>query len=251
MSAHQSPGGDGGRPPDQRSGGSGAPSSWANRTAGRIRKSERENKNALEISVETEKFGEPLNNVMIENLFGQLAIRKGDIEGIQLVPVFRPKKIFVWFREGIDLLQFCRQDCFRLAAGVKTGIIRPKNKKEVEVLVRGLDIDTPDGAVIQYFSHFGTMVRHEVVHVKYEKGPFSGLKNGDRKYLMDFSEGQNMGSYHLIDGAFTTVSYFGQRRTCGRCQGTASTCPGEGTAKVCEERGGMKVAIKDHMKALW
>ena len=32
------------------------------------------------------------------------------------------------------------------------------------------------------------------------EGPFAGLYNGDRRYLVDFTNGRNMGSFHLLDG---------------------------------------------------
>ena len=84
-----------------------------------------------------------------------------------------------------------------------------------------------------------------------ESGPFAGLKNGDRKYMMDFSGGRNLGTYHLIDGAKVHISYPGQHRTCARCQRTPGTCPGAGIARNCEQNGGQIVKLGDHMKALW
>ena len=48
-----------------------------------------------------------------------------------------------------------------------------------------------------------------------------GIKNGDRKYLVDFTGGINLGSYHIVDGARVTISYSGQFKKCGRCQKTA------------------------------
>ena len=84
-----------------------------------------------------------------------------------------------------------------------------------------------------------------------KEGPFTGLKNGDRKYMIDFSGGKNLGTYHLIDGTKVHISYHGQRRTCARCQRTAATCPGDGIARKCEDNGGLVVFLKDHMKTLW
>ena len=69
----------------------------------RIRKSERTNKNALEINIETEKFASELEQVMIKRLFLILGINKCDIEGGQVIPPTRPKKVFVWFKPGVDL----------------------------------------------------------------------------------------------------------------------------------------------------
>ena len=82
-------------------------------------------------------------------------------------------------------------------------------------------------------------------------GPLRGLKNGNRRYLVDFTGGRNMGTYHLIDGAKITVMYPGQKKTCGRCQHTSNECVGNAIARECEARHGPKVMLSDHMRAHW
>ena len=198
-----------------------------------------------------EKNCESFNTEMIEGLFKKMDLKMRDIETVQCVPINRPRRLFVELHAGIELGKYCRNECFRLGQGIKTGLIRPKNKREVEVLIKGLDIDTPDGAVLQYLSFFGKVVKHEVIYCKYTSGPLNGMKNGDRKYLIDFSEGRGMGNYHLIDGASSHVTYYGQRRTCGRCHNNANNCPGGAIAKKCEEYNGPKVKLSDHMLSLW
>ena len=115
--------------------------------------------------------------------------------------------------------------------------MKEKNRKEVQVLVKNLDIDTPDNIVISYLNYFGRVVRPEVIHCKYSEGPFKGLMNGNRKYFVDFRGRINMGSFHLIEGSRVQVSYSGQQRTCARCHETASICVGSGIASACEEKG--------------
>ena len=66
------------------------------------------------------------------------------------------------------------------------------DRKEVEVIVRGLNINTPDASVMSYLCHFGKVVKQEVVYLRYREGKFAGFKNGDRKYLMDFTGGKNL-----------------------------------------------------------
>ena len=109
---------------------------------------------------------------------------------------------------------------------IKTGVIKPMDRREVEVMLRGLNINTPDSSVVHYLSQFGKIVKEEVIYLKNREGPFMGLKNGDRKYFLDFTGGRNLDSFHIIDGAKVTISYPGQRRTCGRCHHTAAECPG-------------------------
>ena len=54
-----------------------------------------------------------------------------------------------------------------------------------------------------------------------------------------------------MTGTKVHISYPGQRKTCGRCQRAAPACPGDGLARKCEEKGGLVVYLKDHMKTLW
>ena len=218
---------------------------------GRIKKSERLNRNVLQVTIEKERDSEGVTDVMISNLFNEIGIKKSDVEGVQMVPEKFPKCVYIWMHPTVNLNKYCRDDCFRLTEGVKTGTIKPMDRREAEVLIKGLNINTPDGSVIEYLSLFGKVVKHEVVYTKIKKGPLTGFKNGDRKFLMDFTGGRNLGTYHIIDGNNVRISYGGQRRTCGRCHNTASKCIGGGLAKVCEERGGNKINLRDHMKDLW
>ena len=87
----------------------------------------------------------------------------------------------IWFKEGVNLTKFCTQDSYRIAEGM----IKPAGVRDVEVLIKGLNWNKPDGTVIQYISHFAKVVRPEVAYVKKK----TGLKNGDRKYLVNFSDG--------------------------------------------------------------
>ena len=69
--------------------------------------------------------------------------------------------------------------------------------------------------------------------------------------MVDFTASKGMGTYHLIDGESVTVSYSGQRRTCGRCHQDGRTCPGGGWARACEEKGTPRLEMRDHMRKLW
>ena len=192
-----------------------------------------------------------MDEASLAKFFKNIEVQREQIEGIQLVPPRSPRKIFIWLEQGVNLYQYCVNDSFRIGPGVKTSIIKPMDRTEVEVLLKGLNINTPDSSVLHYLSHFGRIVKEEVVYMKNKDGLFAGLKNGDRKYLVDFSNGRNLDSFHLIDGVRVTVSYPGQRRTCGRCHLTGSNCPGSGLAKECEENGGRKIDLRHHMENLW
>ena len=218
----------------------------------RIQKSERLNRNVLEINLEKERSAEAIEDEVIEKLLAKIGITMSLVEGVQAVPKRFPKKVFVWFKDpSLDLNQFCKEECYKLGTGVKTGIIRPMDRKEVEVTIKSLNLNTPDSMVLEYLALFGKVVKNVAVYVTNKEGPFAGLKNGDRKYMMDFTGGKNLGTYHLIDGANVHISYPGQRRTCARCQRTSNGCPGGGLAKRCEENGGGRITLRDHMQALW
>ena len=224
---------------------------YSQRLKMRIQKSERLNRNVLEINLEKEQNAEQIEETMIAKLFDKVGITMVQLEGFQLVPKRMPRKVYVWFKEGVDIHQFCKDECYRLAAGVKTGTIKPMDRKEVEVTIKGLNLNTPDTMVMEYLNLFGKVVKNVAVYLKNRDGPFEGLKNGDRKYMMDFTGGRNLGTYHLVDGANVHISYTGQRRTCARCHKTPGSCLGGGLAKNCEAKTGPKISLVEHMKELW
>ena len=189
---------------------------YSDRVKVTIARSERLKRNVLEINSENDPDASRIDKVLMANLFETMVIKKDEMEGNKLAGI---RNLFVWFKEGIDLHQFCRDKCFRVAQGVKTSIIKPMDKKEVVVTIKGININTPKSFVFTYLSYFGTLVRQKVVYDVEREGPLEGLTNGDRKYKMDFTGGRNMGTFHLIDGSSWMVSYAGQRKTCGRCHG--------------------------------
>ena len=59
------------------------------------------------------------------------------------------------------------------------------------------------GKMFSYLIHFKKLTSQTVVYDIEKEGPLKGLKNGDRKFKMDFSGGRNMGTFHLINGFST------------------------------------------------
>ena len=118
---------------------------------------------------------------------------------------------------------------------VRTGHIKPMDRREVPVTIRGLNLNTPDGTVIEYLNKHGKVVNERPIY----------------ETEVDFTRGRNLGSFHIIDGAKVQVTYAGQRRTCGRCQKTSRDCPGGGLARQCETNNGKRVKLIDHMRAHW
>ena len=224
-------------------------SSYSDRVKMRIQKSERLKRNVLEINLEClpPAHGK-VDKEVVAKLFSRIGIDiKSQVEAYQIIP----KKIYVWMKASCELDKFCKDECFRVTDGVKTGIIKPMDRREVAVCIRGINFNTPDNLVIDYINKFGQVINNKVIYDEDREGPLKGIRNGDRKYLVDFSGGRNMGTFHLLDGAKVNVSYPGQRKTCGRCHKTAAHCPGGGWARACEEKEGARVTLIDHIKGLW
>ena len=194
-----------------------------------VMRSERLKRNVLEINLLTDEGIVPSIEICtVAKLLSKLGIDKtSQIVGYQL----SGRKVFVWFKEHCDLDRFCYQDSIRVSEGIKTGVIKQMGRREVDVKVTGLNLNTPDTLVMEYLNKHGT-VSKKVIYEKDKEGPFAGFYNGNRRYLVDFSHGRNMGSFHLLDGAKIRVSYPGQKRTCGRCHKTSWDCPGKGIARV-------------------
>ena len=118
------------------------------------------------------------------------------------------------------------------------------------VNIRGLNFNTPDSLVMNYLGKFGSIKSNKVVYDTDKEGPFEGIRNGTRKYMIDFTGGRNMGTFHIIDGAYVTIHSSGIKRTCARCHQSSINCVGGSFAKQCEENGGPKIKLVDHMSCL-
>ena len=221
---------------------------YSDRVKVTIARSERLKRNVLEINLDSDSEASRLDKNMMAQLFKTMGVNKSELEGYQLLG---KRKLFVWFPNGVDLTKYCRDECFRVAPGVKTALIKPMDNTEVVVTIKGININTPDTLLFSYLSHFGKLVSQKVVYDTEKDGPLEGLKNGDRKYKMDFTGGRGVGTFHIVDGANVMVSYSGQRKTCGRCNEDARTCPGGGWARSCDSKGGKRIELQDHMKKLW
>ena len=60
-----------------------------------------------------------------------------------------------------------------------------------------------------------------------------------------------MGTYHILGGARCRIAYPGNVQTCARCHNFPKACPGSGMAKSCEEKGGKRRSLSDHMRRVW
>ena len=125
----------------------------------RIQKSERLNRNVLEIQLHKERDSEAVEDDALEKLLVKIGVSKALVEGVH------PNKVYIWFKDpSLDLNQFCKEECYKLGTGVKTGTIKPMDKKEVEVTIKNLNLNTPDSMVLDYLALFGRVVKYVAVY---------------------------------------------------------------------------------------
>ena len=116
---------------------------------------------------------------------------------------------------------------------------------------KGVHPNTRDDLVLDYLGRFGKVITNRVVYGVFSDCPLQGIRNGDRSYKMEIKPGNNLGSFHAIDGKKVTIRYPGQQQTCARCHQTPQTCKGKGVARKCEAEGGLKMEFSDYILSLW
>ena len=236
----------------QEHGGGQKQASYSDKLKTNVRFDQRLKRNVLEITLEK-------TYVEAEIEVEQEAVAKvcktlgidihGQVQGFQVQHKGRTSIISIWMVAGVNLERFCKDINIKLSEGVMTSMIRPAGKKDVTVTVSGLDFNTPDSFVTDYLNKFGEVMTNNMIYSKFDKGPFAGKFNGDRKYQVDFSKASRcMGTYHLIDGNKVRVFYRGNKKSCGKCHKFMNECPAQDTAKNCPLD---RVLLSDHMKYLW
>ena len=248
MSGNDSRGEGGGR-----TGVGGAKMSWAQRLGNSLPSTM--NKNILEVILEKDKKGAfVVKDEECARMMQKIGLdpRPGvQVEGVQICPSGKGV-ILITLRDEVRIEDYCRYDVLVVTdSGIRSTMMKPACKKEVVINMKGIHPNTRDTLVIDYLSKFGKVVTTKVVHGVFLEGPLKGIKNGDRAYKVELKPGQNVGSYHYIDGQKVSLRYQGQQQTCGRCHETSQKCKGKGIAKRCESEGGIRIEFADHILALW
>ena len=213
------------------------------------------NKNILEVVLEKDDRGAfAVSEEDCSRLLRKLGLdqRPGvQVEEVQICPSGRGV-ILITLKDGVNVENFCRYDVFELTEnGVRSIMVKPAGKKEVVVSLRGIHPNTRNSVVLDYLSRFGKIISTKAVHGVYSTGPLKGMRNGDRSYKVEVKSGENIGSYHVIDGQKVSLRYSGQQQTCGRCHQTPQKCVGKGIAKKCQAEGGERVEFTDYILNLW
>ena len=229
---------------------------YADKAKMNVRYDQRLKRNVLEIEIVKTDLSEEidLNQEVLEKLLKNIGIDIiSEVEGCQTCYGGKAARVSVLCKAGVAIEKFCRQESFQVSRGVVTRSIRPAGRQDVTVTVSGLHFNTPDSLIQDYITRFGgVLLSKDVIYSRYEEGPFKGKVNGDRKYQVDFSEAKtSMGTFHYLDGERVRVYYRGNMRTCARCHMGGEQCPGGGIAKECQENGGPRKDLFEHMKELW
>ena len=125
-----------------------------------VRRSERLKRNVLETGLESSD-NMKLNEEEVSKLLSKLGVDiMRHLAGYQICPS-SSKKILMWFKDDIDISKFCGEECYKINDSVRTSIIRPMDKKEVTVSIRGLNFNTPDSLVMDYLKKHGDVVSDE------------------------------------------------------------------------------------------
>ena len=213
------------------------------------------NKNILEVVLEKDYRGAfAVSEEECARLIKKIGIDQlpgGHLDGVQICPNGRGV-IYMTLKENVKIENFCRYDVIAVTeSGIRATMVKPALKKEVVINIKGLHPNTRDSTVLEYLSKFGKIVTTKVVHRIYSEGPLEGIKNGDRAVKMEVRNGENIGSFHFLDGQKISLRYSGQHQTCGRCHEVPLKCKGKGVARRCEAEGGDKVEFADYILALW
>ena len=195
----------------------------------------RDDKNVLEIVLEKDVRGSfNVTESECANMMRRLGIdqRAGvHAEGVQICPQGRGV-IYITLKKDIESARFCRHDVFQVStSGTRVILVKPAGKREVIVTAKGVHPNTRDDLVLDYLGRFGKVITNRVVYGVFSDGPLQGIRNGDRSYKMEIKPGNNLGSFHAIDGKKVTIRYPGQQQTCARCHQTPQTCKGKGVVR--------------------
>lgn len=173
------------------------------------------------------------------------------VEEIQICPNGRGI-IFITLKKEVPLEQFCQYNVIEVNNnGIRAVNIKPACKREVVVHMKNIHPNTKDESVFNYLSKFGKIVSHKVGYGIYGEGPLKGFRNGDRSFKVELKPQINLGTYHILDRQKVSVRYEGQIQTCARCLETARKCKGNGIARKCEEKNGIKADFSQYIKELW
>ena len=157
----------------------------------------------LEIRAENRNSDKPMN--INNRIIGEMCEKVGiDIPtvllGYQIHFAYKVSTVNLIVKEGVQIDRYLRYEPFIFNEEIEVKSITQAGVKEVTMVVMGLDYAINDNVMFEYIKSFGgKIVSNKVIYSKDKQGPFKGLMNGERKYLVDMSLTHcNMGTYHYI-----------------------------------------------------
>ena len=206
----------------------------------------------IEIKVESRNTERPMNinSRTVGDICNMIGI---DIPvilfGYQIHFSYRSSIVNLFVKDGVPIEQYIRREPFPLNDELEVKSITQAGVKEVTIVVMGLDFMVEDEVMMEYIKSFGGVIKSDrVIYSKDKQGPFKGLLNGERRYLVDMSGALcNMGTYHHIGENKVKVIYKGNSRTCGRCHEEQQKCSGRGIARECTSG---RISLEHHMERL-
>ena len=206
----------------------------------------------LEIKIESRVSGRPMimNSSTVAEICEKINMEiPRTVYGYQIHYAYRSSIVNLLVKDGVPYEQYIRREPFNLNSDLEITSIKPAGNQEVTLVVLGLDFMVDDSVIFNYVEKFGgKMVSQNVIYGRDRQGPFKGLLNGERKYLVDMSDAVcSMGTYHFIGKSKVKILYKGNSKTCGKCHSDSERCPGRGIASDCSNN---RFPLEEYMNRL-
>ena len=190
----------------------------------------------LEIKIDSLVMGRPMtiNSRTVSEICDEVKMDIHSVlKGYQIHYAYRSSIVKLLLKDNIPFDRFIRREPFKLNEELEVKSIKQAGAQEITMVVLGLDFGVDDKVMFKYVESFrGQMVSNNVIYGKDKQGPFKGLLNGERKYLVNMDDVVcGMGTYHYLGDSKVKILYKGNSRTCGRCHEEPQRCPGKGLAQ--------------------
>ena len=228
-----------------------------------MEESKKEIENVLCIRIEklrngnnTNESGQKLSYQDIENIiFDEINVEVDQIEEIDFSK-FNTKEIY--FKSGHNVKKYCRNPFIYKGHMISVG---NNVYTSIHTKVTFLNVPkyVPDEELVHFCSTLGVVKDPTVYYGKHQGGRLNGLKNGSRWIEAEIIPGRRVINFIWLEGprgcdssSRITVTYgSGREKQCGHCLRTGQEgCPGQGKAKICREKNGVRASADEYMKKL-
>ena len=155
-------------------------SSYVDKLKVNVNRFERLTRNVLEINLEKDSSVTFINleAETVAKVLSNLGVDiQTQVEAVQTCPG-NSKKIFVWLKPDVNIANFCKEESLKVSSGIRTGLIKPMDRTEVTVLIKGLNLNTPDSLILNYLYLHGKVVSGKVIYDVERSGPLNPITYG-------------------------------------------------------------------------